>query len=346
MIVSMRGGCLKKDVARVIAAVRDVGLEARIVSSDPEVVVGVVEEMSQRQADDLRALVSGLDGVAEISSFDKSWKLVSREFKPERTVVRVGPCLVGGGEVVVMAGPCAVESRRSILGIAQAIAPLGAVVLRGGAFKPRTSPYSFRGLGEEGLELLAEARELTGLPVVTEVLDVAEVELVARYADALQIGTRNMQNFALLEAVGDTDKPVVLKRGMMSTIKELLLSAEYIVSRGNWQVILCERGIRTFETATRNTLDISAVPVLKEYTHLPVLVDPSHAAGRRELVPALAMAAVGAGADGLLIEVHPDPDRALSDGRQSLDPGGFSRLMEDLTRMAESLGRSMAKAGR
>ncbi|CAO0821954.1 hypothetical protein DFAR_2740019 [Desulfarculales bacterium] len=227
-----------------------------------------------------------MDGVEKIESSEKSWKLASRDFRQEPTCIKIGNLTIGNGQLVVMAGPCAVESRGSYLEVARVLASLGVSLLRGGAFKPRTSPYSFRGLGEDGLKILAEAREVTGLPVITEVLRASEVPLVAKYTDVLQIGARNMQNIALLEAVGNVDRPVLLKRGMMATIKELLLSAEYILARGNWQVILCERGIRTFETETRNTLDISAVPVLKQHTHLPVVVDPSHAAGKRELVPA------------------------------------------------------------
>jgi 3-deoxy-7-phosphoheptulonate synthase len=236
-----------------------------------------------------------------------------------------------------MAGPCAVESRESIIEIAQAVKEYGGGFLRGGAFKPRTSPYSFRGLEEEGLSYLAEASRITGLPVVTEVLAPDDVPLIAKYADILQIGTRNMQNFALLEAVGELDKPVFLKRGMMATVKELLLSAEYILAKGNSQVILCERGIRTFEKETRNTLDISAVPLLKQLSHLPVVVDPSHAVGKRELVPAVALAAVAAGADGLMIEIHPNPDEAVSDGRQSLNLEAFGALMRNINLVAEAV---------
>ena len=343
MVIAMREDCQKGEVAQVIAALRAHGLRARIVSPGPRVVLGVVEEMSRLLAEEIMGEVSQMEGVEEIESFDSSWKLVSRSFRRETTSIKLGPRTIGNGELVVMAGPCAVESRQGLLEVAQALAPLGAGVIRGGAFKPRSSPYSFRGLGEEGLKILAEARELTGLPVVTEVLRANEVPLVARYADVLQIGARNMQNFALLEAVGDVDKPVLLKRGMMATIKELLLSAEYILARGNWQVILCERGIRTFETETRNTLDISAVPVLKQHTHLPVVVDPSHAAGKRELVPALALAAVAAGADGVIIEVHPDPDNALSDGRQSLTVPAFAALMADMERVAQAVGRKLVR---
>lgn len=344
MLIAMQEGCLKNQVGRVLAAIRGFGLEPRIVSSDPRTVLAVVEDLSRSQAEDISDKVRGLEGVEEISNFDQSWKLVGRQFRATPTVIELGGLAIGGAEVAVFAGPCAVESRANFLETAQAVAAAGAAGLRGGAFKPRTSPYSFRGLGEEGLKIMAEAREATGLPIVTEVLSPREVDLVARYADVLQIGTRNMQNYALLEAVGETDRPVLLKRGMMASIKELLLSAEYILARGNWQVMLCERGIRTFETETRNTLDLSAVPLLKQYTHLPVVVDPSHAAGKRELVPALAAAAVAAGADGLLVEVHPQPEQALSDGRQSLDLPGFAAMMRQLSGLARAVGRQVKEA--
>jgi len=255
----MKEGCQKGEVAQVISALRERGLQPRIISPGARVVLGVVEEMSRQAAQELIQCLGTMDGVEEIESFESSWKLVSRSFRQETTTIKLGKQMLGGDQVVVMAGPCAVESREGLLEVARAVAAGGAGVIRGGAFKPRTSPYSFRGLEEEGLKILAEAREITGLPVVTEVLNARAVPLVARYADVLQIGTRNMQNFALLEAVGELDKPVLLKRGMMATIKELLLSAEYILARGNWQVMLCERGIRTFESETRNTLDISAV---------------------------------------------------------------------------------------
>lgn len=339
MVIAMEKGCPKAMVAQVLATIRGFGLEPRVISSEPRTVLAVVENMNRSQAEEIAEVLRGMDGVDEISSFDQSWKLVGKYFRGEPTVIEMNGLSVAGPEVAVFAGPCAVESRDNFLETALAVAKSGAGGLRGGAFKPRTSPYSFRGLGEEGLKIMAEAREMTGLPIMTEVLTTHEVELVARYADVLQIGTRNMQNFALLEAAGETDRPVLLKRGMMATIKELLLSAEYILARGNWQVMLCERGIRTFETETRNTLDLSAVPLLKKYTHLPVVVDPSHAAGKRELVPALAAAAVAAGADGLLIEVHPTPEQALSDGRQSLDLAGFEGMMQNLSNVAQAVGR-------
>jgi len=259
------------------------------------------------------------------------YKFVSREFQPHRTVIRIAPGVeCGGADFLVMAGPCSVESEAQILESAHIVASAGAKVLRGGAFKPRTSPYDFQGMEEEGLKLLAKAREQTGLAIVTEVMSDNDVTLVAQYADVMQVGARNMQNFALLKALGKCGRPVLLKRGMSSTIKELLMSAEYIVAHGNSQVILCERGIRTFETATRNTCDIAAVPVLRELTHLPVVLDPSHATGKRSLVPALARAGVAIGADGLIVEVHPNPAKAISDGAQSLDPALWSAMMKDL----------------
>ncbi|MFL5429379.1 MAG: 3-deoxy-7-phosphoheptulonate synthase [Myxococcales bacterium] len=282
-----------------------------------------------------------MQGVADCIPVTAPYKLVSREVKHDDTVVDVAGVPIGGREIVVMAGPCAVESEQQILAAARGVRKSGASLLRGGAFKPRTSPYDFQGLREKGLELLEKARSETGLKVVTEVKDTETLPLVAESADLLQIGARNMQNFSLLEAVGDLRKPVLLKRGMSSTIKELLMAAEYIVSRGNKQVVLCERGIRTFETMTRNTLDLNAVPMLKSLSHLPVVVDPSHGIGIRSAVLPMARAAVAAGADGLIIEVHPDPDRALSDGMQSLDLGGFETLMREVSKIASAVGRSL-----
>ena len=337
MVIMMSGDCRKKEVGHVLSSLREQGVEPRIISSGPQVVLGVVEELSPSRIEELKQLVASLDGVEGIEPFGSSWKLASRAFRAERTVIKVGPVEIGAGRPVVMAGPCAVESREGLLELAESLKQAGASILRGGAFKPRTSPYSFRGLGEKGLEYLAEASQKTGLPVVTEVLTPEEVPLVASCADILQIGARNMQNFALLEAAGNADKPVFLKRGLMATVKELLLSAEYVLAKGNSQVILCERGIRTFEPETRNTLDISAVPLLKQHSHLPVVVDPSHAAGKRELVPAMALAAVAAGADGLMIEVHTQPEKAVSDGRQSLLPREFARLMTHINLVADAV---------
>lgn len=263
----------------------------------------------------------------------------AKQAEGNRTIVRVGKIEIGGPQIVVLAGPCAVESREQLLSIAATLKSMGATMLRGGAFKPRTSPYSFRGLAVEGLKLLAEARELTGLPVVTEVMDARDVEVVAEYADMLQIGSRNMQNFALLQEVGNCSRPVLLKRGLASTLEEWLLAAEYILAAGNDQVVLCERGIRTFETWTRNTVDITAIPAVKELSHLPIILDPSHGTGRWKMVPPVAKAAVAAGSDGLLIEVHPNPDCALSDGPQSLTPENFQTLMTELKVLANAVGR-------
>lgn len=272
-------------------------------------------------------------------------KLTGRTAKPNGTIVDVGGTKIGGEEFIVMAGPCAVENREQLLTTAQIVQEQGAKVLRGGAFKPRTSPYSFQGLGEEGLQLLAEARNATGLPIVTEVMDTRQIQLVSQYADILQVGSRNMNNFPLLKEVGKSKKPIFLKRGMMATIDEFLLAAEYILSHGNENVILCERGIRTFEPSTRNTLDISAVPLLKRLTHLPVFVDPSHATGIRWMVPEMAKAAIAVGADGIQVEVHYQPEKALCDGEQSLYPEDFAKMMVDLNKIGQAVGRTVATAG-
>jgi len=271
-----------------------------------------------------------------------AYQLASREYQQEDTVVELKTCRIGSGQVIIIAGPCAVESEEQMLGLASTLKEMGVHILRGGAFKPRTSPYSFQGLGEEGLRILARARELTGLPVVTEVTDVRNLDMVLKYADILQIGSRNMQNFDLLREVGRVHRPVLLKRGLAATIEEWLLAAEYILAEGNRNVILCERGIRTYETYTRNTLDISAIPAIKELSHLPVIADPSHGTGRRSLVAPVARAAVAAGADGLMLEVHPCPEEALSDGPQSLLPAQLERLLAELRPMAESLGRRLS----
>ena len=326
-----------QDVDRVVAAAERLGLKAHPIPGAQRTAIGLTGNKGAIGP----AAFENLPGVFEVIRVSHPYKLVSREFHPEDTIVSIGGVPVGGTALVVMAGPCAVESRDQILAVAREVQRLGARLLRGGAFKPRTSPYSFQGLGEDGLKLLAEARDATGLPVVTEVLDTENVDLVAAWADGLQIGARNMQNFRLLLEVGASDKPVLLKRGLSSTIKEWLMSAEYIMSRGNHNVMLCERGIRTFETATRNTLDLSAVPVLKQLTHLPVVVDPSHGVGKRDLVPSMAKAAVAAGADALIIEVHSNPEEAMSDGDQSLKPDQFERLMRELKPIAEAIGREI-----
>ena len=303
-------------------------------------VIAVLGELDVRKAD-LVERFQAMKGVARVDLISDLWKLASRSYHPEGSVVRVRDVAIGAKEIVVAAGPCSVESEAQTIEIAHQVKAAGAKLLRGGAFKPRTSPYSFQGLGEEGLRILAKARKETGLPVVTEVMDTHEVDLVRKYADILQIGTRNMQNYALLKKVGSTGHPVVLKRGLGSKIKDLLMSAEYIISEGNHNVILCERGITTFEDATRNTTDINAIPVLKEWTHLPVMLDPSHATGHWQYVGAVAKAAVAAGADGLLVEVHNDPAHAMSDGPQSLRPEKFEALMRQLRRVAEAVDREL-----
>jgi 3-deoxy-7-phosphoheptulonate synthase len=282
-----------------------------------------------------------MPGVETVTPISRPFKLASREFHPQDTVVRVRGHAIGDGSLAIMGGPCSVESRDQLLETADAVRAAGATVLRGGAFKPRTSPYSFQGLGEQGLRILAEARERTGLPVVTEAVDVEGVDLVERYADAIQVGARNMQNFSLLKRVGRARKPVLLKRGMSATLEEFLMSAEYILAEGNYQVVLCERGVRTFSDFSRNTLDLAVVPAVERLSHLPILVDPSHGTGRREKVAPLSRAAAAVGADGLLIEVHHDPDRALSDGPQSLTPDAFARLVEELRQIAPVLGRRL-----
>ena len=323
--------------AEIVRFLEQEGFRVQVSETPEGPFVSVVGEGAESVADALRAM----PGVAELRPDAPGYPLVSRAHKPEATRVKVEDVVIGGRELVIIAGPCSVESREQILGVAGAVHAAGARLLRGGAFKPRSSPYSFQGLGKEGLELLAEARARTGLRVVTEVVAPEDVDLVAEYADMLQIGARNMHNYRLLSAVGMQPRPVLLKRGMMSTVEEMLLAAEYVVAGGNPRVVLCERGIRTFETSSRNTLDLCAVPILKERTHLPVIVDPSHAAGRREWVPALARAAVAAGADGLIVEVHPQPQKAASDGRQSMTPAAFRDLMGDLRSIAAAVGRSL-----
>jgi len=345
MIVVMRPDCTDEDVSAVGGRLDEAGYGQHVSRGEQRTIIGVIglgDAEKQTLADQLESM----PGVERVIFVLKPYKLVSSESRTDRTVVRVGNACFGGTGIVVGAGPCSVESREQIIESARAVKASGAHVLRGGAFKPRTSPYDFQGLGPEGLDLLAEARAETGLPIVTEARAVKDVELVAEQADIIQVGARNMQNYDLLQAVGETRVPVVLKRGLSATIDEWLKAAEYIAANGNMSIILCERGIRTFETSTRNTLDISAVPVAKQLTHLPVIVDPSHAGGRRDLVPALSLAAVAAGADGLLIEVHPHPDRALSDGAQSLTPEGFSRLMAGLRPVAEAVGRPIEQGSR
>ena len=337
MIIVMKAGAAMKDVSAVLKQIESQGFKPHVSKGEETTVIGVIGD--ERKIDG--ANFSTLPGVERVIPILKPFKLASRDFKKKDTVVKINGVPVGGGTFTIMAGPCAVESLEQTTECARLVKKGGAVVLRGGAFKPRTSPYAFQGLGRKGLEILAAARKETGLPIITEVVAVEDVSLVAEFADVLQIGARNMQNFNLLDTVGKQEKPVLLKRGLSSTIEELLLCAEYILSRGNTNVILCERGIRTFEKATRNTLDISAVPVIRKLSHLPIIIDPSHAAGVREYVPALAKAAVAVGADGVIIEVHPWPEKALCDGQQSLLPEDFEKLVADLKPIAKAVGREI-----
>jgi len=335
----MKTDATMAEISNVIKSLESMGLKPHPTRGADRTIVGVVDA---KRRSDLTHLGSA-PGVEQVIPIAKAYKLVSREFHPDNTVIKVNGVDVGGAAFVVMAGPCAVEGQEQVISAAHAVKKSGARILRGGAFKPRTSPYSFQGLGEEGLRILLAAKKETGLPIVTEVISPQLVPLVSEYDDILQVGARNMQNFALLEAVGSVRKPVLLKRGMMSTVEELLMSAEYILSNGNQQVILCERGIRTFEKATRNTLDISAVPVIKRNSHLPIIVDPSHAAGHTEFVPSMALAAVAAGADGIIVEVHPSPETAWCDGVQSLSFDIFNQMMDGVRRVADAVGRPMAE---
>ena len=337
MIVVLRGSATKKQLDAVLAQIEALGCRPHVSKGEERTIVGVIGDERQLNADAFQMM----DGVEKVLRVLSRFKLASRDFRPEDTVVEFNGIRVGAKDVVVMAGPCAVEDREQMREVGHALKEMGIKVLRGGAYKPRTSPYSFQGLGRDGLEILAEVREETGLAIVTEVMDPKDVELVSEHADVLQVGARNMQNFALLHAVGELGRPVLLKRSMMSTMEELLMSAEYILSHGNGNVMLCERGIRTFETYTRNTLDINAIPALKQLSHLPVIVDPSHGTGRWDLVGSVSKASLAAGADGLIIEVHPHPEKALSDGAQSLKPDTMMSLMGELRPLAAALGRSM-----
>lgn len=341
MIVVMKSDATMSDISGVIKSLESMGYKPHPTRGADRTIIGIVDAL---QGADF-SQIEGTPGVEQVVPITKAYKMVSREFRPQNTIVNVNGVAVGGPDFVVMAGPCAVENRDQVLTAARAVKTAGASILRGGAFKPRTSPYSFQGLGEDGLKILLAAKRETGLPVVTEVISPELVPLVTEYADMLQIGARNMQNYALLEAVGKIRKPVLLKRGMMSTVEELLMAAEYILSNGNSQVILCERGIRTFENSTRNTLDISAVPVIKRNSHLPIIVDPSHAAGHTAFVSALALAAVAAGADGLIVEVHPCPETAWCDGVQSLSIDTFNEMMAGVRAVATAVGRPLRDAG-
>jgi 3-deoxy-7-phosphoheptulonate synthase len=338
MIIVLRPDATEQQIDHIVEKVKRLGLKPMISRGEERTIIGVIGPEDVIQSQPLEVY----PGVEKVLPILKPYKLVSRDFRKEGSIVDLGGGVkIGGSQIVVMAGPCSVESQELLIGIARKVKAAGARVLRGGAFKPRTSPYAFQGLGEEGLKYLAQARKETGLLIVTELMDIRDAELVARYADIIQIGARNMQNFNLLKEVGRTKKPVLLKRGIAATIKELLMSAEYIMSEGNFNIILCERGIRTYEDFTRFTLDINAVPAVKSQSHLPIIVDPSHGTGKWGLVPAVSKAAIAAGADGLIIEVHPNPEEALSDGTQSLYPEKFEELMGDLRKVAEAVGRSL-----
>jgi 3-deoxy-7-phosphoheptulonate synthase len=343
MIVNMATNATEEQINHVVERIKECGCQAHLSRGMERAVIGVVGRSEQPQSE-LEALLAA-PGVEEIIRITHPFKLASRNFRPEGSIVELGKGVsVGGTEVIVAAGPCAVESAGQIGEIAERVARAGAKLLRGGAFKPRSSPYSFQGLGEKGLKLLRDAADKNGLLVVSEVMDPSQIEVMLPYVDVMQVGARNMQNYYLLRALGENSIPVLLKRGMSATIEELLLSAEYIMSGGNYNVMLCERGIRTFDTYMRNTMDIAAIPVIKHLSHLPVIADPSHGTGRRDKVPPMARAAVAAGADGLLIEVHQDPEHALSDGAQSMYPEQFAQLMEEVRVIAPAVGRRIAKA--
>jgi 3-deoxy-7-phosphoheptulonate synthase len=337
MIIVMKPKASKTQVERVCAKIKEYKLLPHISKGKETTIIGIIGDERILQG----VPFEGFSGVEKVMQILKPYKLASRDFKKENSIVKCGNVEFGGNKIVMIAGPCSVESRKQLMTTAKAIKEAGAHMLRGGAFKPRTSPYAFQGMGEEGLKLLAEAREEYGMPVVTEVLDTRHVALINKYADMFQIGARNMQNFELLKEVGKTQKPVLLKRGLMSTVQEWLMSAEYILASGNMNVVLCERGIRTFETATRNTLDLSAVPLVKSLTHLPVAVDPTHATGKKPLIMPMSRASVAAGADAILIEVHPKPEEALSDGDQSLLPSEYKELVKETAKIAKAIGRSI-----
>jgi 3-deoxy-7-phosphoheptulonate synthase len=339
-IIVLKPGVKNEEIKRIVKKLGDRGLKVNISKGTERTIIGVIGDTSKITEDEENAIRS-MSGVEDAMRILKPYKLASRDFKSKDTIITVRNHIIGGKRIHVFAGPCAVENRTILMNIAEKVKEAGATFMRGGAFKPRTSPYSFQGLGEEGLKYLADVRKKTGLPIVTEIMDPRDVDAIVKYADIIQIGARNMQNFRLLLEVGTCKKPILLKRGLSATIKEWLMAAEYIMSKGNQNVILCERGIRTFETATRNTLDLSAVPALKQLTHLPVIVDPSHGVGKMSLVAPMAKAAVAVGADGLLIEVHTNPEEALSDGEQSLRPNDFKKLMKELKPIAAAVGREI-----
>ena len=339
MLVVMQSTAGEEQIRAVLERLKEASLQGHLSTGAERTVIGAVGRVVDPE---IRTAIGTMPGVDSVVPISRPYKLAGREFKPRDTIIEVGGVRIGDGAFVVMAGPCSVESEEYIVNTARAVAAAGAHILRGGAFKPRTSPYAFRGLGEDGLKHLATARAETGLPVITEVMSVTDVDLVARYADILQIGARNMQNFNLLDEAGRTRRPVMLKRGMSGTVEEWLLAAEYIMAHGNHEVILCERGIRTFETATRNTLDLTAIALVKRLSHLPVISDPSHGTGRWQLVEPMARASVAVGADGLMVEVHPNPDHALSDGAQSLTFENFAALMRNLEPIAQAVKRPLA----
>jgi 3-deoxy-7-phosphoheptulonate synthase len=337
MVIVMKHHASAEDIGRVVTRIQELGFRAHLSSGEERTIIGIIGDERGLELDNFLMF----DGVERAMRVLHPFKLASRDFHPEDTIIRINGVVVGSKTIPIIAGPCSIESRAQLMESAHAVKEAGAKMLRAGAFKPRTSPYSFQGLGLKGLELLREAREAYGLPTVTEVMSPTDVTLVAQYADVLQIGARNMQNFALLNAVGEAQKPVLLKRGMMSTMEELIMAAEYILSHGNTRVMLCERGIRTFETATRNTFDINAIPVLKSLTHLPVIADPSHGTGRWDLVTPIARAAIAAGADGLIVEVHPNPAQAMSDGAQSLKPEKFAEMVMQARKIAQAMERTI-----
>ena len=338
MMIIMKANATPQQVEHVIEHVKAAGLSVHISQGVEATIIGAIGETHNIPMERFE----GLDGVDIVQRITQPYKLASRQFHPENSVQSLDGFTVGGDEIVIFAGPCSVESRSQIMETAQAVKEAGASALRGGVFKPRTSPYSFQGLGEEGLEYLAEAREKTGLPIVVEIMSQVQVDVMIKYVDVLQVGARNMQNFNLLRAIGETRASVLLKRGLSATIEELLMSAEYILAGGNNRVMLCERGIRTFETATRNTTDINAIPVLKHLTHLPVILDPSHSTGHADYVAAVSRAAIAAGADGLIVEVHPDPAHAVSDGKQSLKPEKFAEMVRQVGQIAQVMNRRVA----
>jgi 3-deoxy-7-phosphoheptulonate synthase len=338
MMIIMKSNATPQQVETVIASIKSAGLNVHLSQGVEATIIGAIGETHGIPLERFESL----DGVEVVQRITQPYKLASRQFHPENTILGIDGFTIGGDEIAVIAGPCSVESRSQILETAQAVKEAGASALRGGVFKPRTSPYAFQGLGEEGLELLAEAREKTGLPIVVEIMSQVQLDVMVKYVDVFQVGARNMQNFNLLRAIGGTRTAVLLKRGLSATIEELLMSAEYILAGGNNRVMLCERGIRTFETSTRNTTDINAIPVLKNLTHLPVILDPSHSTGHASYVAAVARAAVAAGADGLIIEVHPDPAKAVSDGKQSLKPEAFAEMVKQVGQIAQIMGRRLA----